>query len=92
MLSQSEVNNSSLLFTEGNTVQCNTSSPFSFVVLDNESSDEDNVFTDSMTSHTTTSDSSECDSSFLPDQSLKPKVQDINSGYQYSTTNHMECY
>ena len=57
---------------------CDTASPVSSVVSDNESSDEDNVLTDSMTSHTIASDASEIKSSCLSDESLKPnKVQDL---------------
>ena len=47
-------------------------------MLDNESSDENDVSTDSVTLHTTASDSSEIKSSFLSDESLKPnEAQDL---------------
>ena len=63
----------SVLSTEGDRNQCDTSSPFLSFVLDNERSDEGHVFTDSMTSHKTT-----VDSSFLPDEFLKPnQVQQL---------------
>ena len=57
--SEPKIKDSSLLFTEENRSQCDISSPFSSIVLDNERTDEDDGFTDSMTSQRTTSDSSE---------------------------------
>ena len=61
---ESEINDPSLLSTKEDRNQFDTSSPFSSVVLHNESSNEDDVFVESITSHTTASDSLEFKSSF----------------------------
>ena len=75
---ESEVNDYSLLSTGEDKISVIKSSPFASIVLVNESSDKDDVVTDSMTSHTMASDYLEIKSSFLSDESLKTKqVQDI---------------
>ena len=62
-----------------NKTQYNTPSPFSSIIPDHESSDEDDGFINSLTSHPTANDSTETKSYFLPGKSLKPnQVQDIS--------------
>ena len=80
LLSQSKVHDWPTVFEEDKN-QCDTHLPFSSVVSGSESSDEDDVFIDSMTSHTTASDSSEIKSSLMTGESLKP----VKSGIQLRT-------
>ena len=63
---ESKVTDSALQYHQESKIQYDTCSSFSNVTSDSESSDKDGVLTDSLTSHTTASDSTGTKSSFLP--------------------------